>query len=105
MTDLINKMEAKMMMICQSPRTTTQVWRIMEKYGQKTTYNYINQKLSMLYRLGYLVKRRMGKMVYYRTSPSGVTVMRAYLESRQNEKEEDEKASSMMDVRTLSDFV
>lgn len=75
----MNRIEAKIILMCQGPRTTSQIWGSFHKQGTTYTYNYINGKLSSLHSLGFMGKRRLGNVTYYRSRKDAILAAVAFL--------------------------
>jgi len=106
----MNIFEAKLILRCQSTKYVRQIWKSIivwrENRQKHYSYSQIASKCEELYLRGYMIRRRVGKKVFYRSTAKAiieaVKLLNATGEKRQREAE---TLRMMMNNKRITNYV
>lgn len=100
-------LEAKIILRCQRKRYIKQIWSSLVAFESKRySYPQIAQKCEELYLLGYLVRQKIGKMVFYTATEQGMQkAIEAMNELGEEKQREMQRVKIIMNNRRITEFV
>lgn len=97
----MNMLEAKIIFACQKAKTPSRLYLSFKYYFGRYSYNYIASTCKRLAQQGLLIRRKMGKRVYYISTKEAILQAVSYL-NMLTEEHAEMKHSGVVVVKSLS---
>jgi len=85
---MMNILEAKVIMACQKAKTPSKLFAMFNYYSKKYSYNYIANTCKRLSIIKLLIRRKLGKNVYYISTKDAIIQAVSYLNLLTDEQQE-----------------
>jgi hypothetical protein len=102
----LSVLEAKIIFRCQQAKCIKDIWRSLLTFDENHSYPQIAHKCEELFIRGHLLRRRIGKKVYYRATEQAIKQVVELMNELGEERQKETEALKMMMInKRITEYV